>query len=115
MDSSETEEEAMKKGDELLAMMKGDGWELSVHENMGWHYSVRNGPMQMQSSSSGGTTTYSILLGGSLVVRTAGVSHFLVEDWYADPNEAVEAQIYKAKEFVLSQVELLTHIIKCCV
>jgi len=86
MDSSETEEEAMKKGDELLAMMKGDGWELSVHENMGWHYSVRNGPMQMQSSSSGGTTTYSILLGGSLVVRTAGVSHFLVEDWYGTPT-----------------------------
>ena len=37
-------QEAEERGQALLKRMKGKGWKLRVHENIGWHYNVWNGP-----------------------------------------------------------------------
>src|ERR1043166_7716034 len=35
-----TKEMAVRRGKALLKKMKGKGWRMHVHENLGWHYRV---------------------------------------------------------------------------
>jgi hypothetical protein len=48
-----SEASAMKRAKEVLAMMETKGWKIRVHENMGWHWTLHNGPLNLHESSSG--------------------------------------------------------------
>lgn len=95
-----TKEEAERLGRALLKKMKGRGWQLQVHENRGWHYSVYNRAMQINPCH--GESRYYALLGDKDVPQYSGGGLGMwcdVED-YSDPNEAVRKRLLMAHDVV---------------
>jgi hypothetical protein len=92
-----TKKEAKKKGHELLAKMKTQGWELDVWQNLGWHYCLRKKYITLYPTTSG---RYFTLMGengaGEIYFSTKG-------SYFKDPNKAVEHQLVVA----------ILHVSKC--
>lgn len=89
-----TKAQAQEKGEELLKLMKDKRWELRVWENMGWHYAVRNGPIDVHPAHDG---SYGCLVaesidgdGGSMLWST-NFSH-------SDPNKVAAHEVEAARE-----------------
>jgi hypothetical protein len=92
-----TKEQAEAAGAELLAKMKGEGWKLIVHENLGWHYRVVRPPLQVYRSY-GGLGGYHVLMGSSSNETYGGLAVWATEQRaFDDPNEAVAAQLETAR------------------
>lgn len=103
MDSCRTKSEAVAKGRALLARMKGKGWKLRVHENLGWHYCVYSGPVGVSPSrTSQGVRFFSLVAGEP--EGSKGSSGLAV--WspngtdYKDPNRAAQEAVKIVREVV---------------
>jgi hypothetical protein len=92
-------EEAYKKGQELLNMLNGSGWEIQTWENMGWCYRAINGPLSVYPSFS--NNKYYCLLGSDVKNKFGGGAAFWTSgNIFDDPNEAVKEMIKGCKEFI---------------
>lgn len=88
---------AQKDAKKLLAKMRGKGWKIRVHENLGWHYQVYYGGMNVYASGSGGRK-YWVLFNthdgiGAGDMRWSNSGHYS-----SDPNKAVAAVLRRAKK-----------------
>lgn len=106
-----TEKAATKRGQEVLALMTSEGWELNVWENFGWHWSLENGAITLHESvfkgkSRGFWTLMSRRLGGN-----GGFPEWTARgnDHHKDPNDAVAAQVKLAREVVNQFIESVEH------
>ena len=80
--------------------MKGEGWKLRVHENLGWHYCVFNRAMSVHEYNPG---TYFTLLSGkdSEHYGAGGLAVWSDDNKpYTDPNEAVLNQLILANDHI---------------
>ena len=109
--------EATERGTRLLKRMKGKGWKLRVYENMGWWYTVYNGPITVCEHTPG---RFSTLMLEKVPSDTfcGGVGSHL---WYSetrtfkDPNRAVKYQVKLARKranVILDAVEYVEAIVK---
>lgn len=99
MNTQESKAAARAAGMKLLRRMKGKGWRLRVHENIGWHYSVYRGPLQLFPS---GPRHFFCLLSGNPTDRPAmgGDGIWIDRGVYTDPNKAVDGQIRLARAVI---------------
>lgn len=75
---------AKKAAKDLCARMDTSGWEPRVHENLGWHWGIVNGLLEVWPASK---------LGHYLVGFTGGTPcEVHVGREFKDPNDAVKAQ-----------------------
>ena len=95
--------EAVEKGNLLLAKMNGEGWELRVHENLGWHFNVSNGNLYVHESSSGRSSC--LMSDGEYAGAGTGLGLWTTNDYYEDPNEAVAKQVEVATAVVARLVK----------
>jgi len=100
------EHEAEKLAQRLMKRMRGDGWSYDVWHigSRGWLYCVRNGgltvyPIIEYNHESG----YHVAL--NTIDRPGGSSEgtWEVKAMYNDPNEAVAAQMEKAKDYIIQR------------
>ncbi len=94
-----TKEQALRRGNAVLRKMNGNGWKVSVHENLGWYFRVECGAIRVYEDEFKGKITYSVLMSDSM--EGAGGSY----DWvdkksYKDPNRAVREQLRRARAYV---------------
>lgn len=96
---------AIACGRALRDRMKGNGWVLHVWQNMGWHYMVRLGVMNVHVSRYRGVDSYHTLFG----YRHAGRPELTdaKSRSFKDPNRAVQAQVRFAKEHLRGLQEAL--------
>jgi hypothetical protein len=112
--SSKTEALARRKGEALLKKLKGEGWELNVWENGGWHYSAQNGPLTVHASSYRiGPTTYWCLLSEEFERYPVGGAPFWTargNPSFEDPNDAVRQQVKIARQFVKKVTKIVNQV-----
>lgn len=87
--------EAVRKANALLAKMKGKGWEISVFENLGWHYRVMCFPFSVRENEG----RYSVLMSDDPEYPTSGAVFWTKPEFYDDPNVAVSVQLATAEKF----------------
>ena len=94
-----TKREATARGKKLLKKMKGKGWKLRVHENIGWHFNVWNGPIAVHDSGDG---IYWCLMGTAADCLGVACGHMDWSDNFhnKDPNKVVEHQVRIARKVV---------------
>lgn len=102
---AKTEQEAEAAAREALALMTTPGWTIRVWENMGWCWCLRNGNLRIYSTklypvslSSSGMLVFHAQLSTSHVPGSP--AYWSHREQYADPNEAVEATLKEARDFV---------------
>jgi hypothetical protein len=91
-----TKAQAEKAGKKLLKRLKGKGWKLRVWENIGWHYSARNGPINVYESHTEGM--YSCLLSDRLDDPIGGSALWTTEFRNKDPNKVVAHEVKAARK-----------------
>lgn len=102
-----SKEQAYRRGRALLKRMKGKGWKLYVHENLGWFYSVYNGNLSV-SPGYDNKPPYSCLLSDTDKYRFIG-SYIWIDPYHSkDPNKVVEHQLRTAR----TEVNKLDAIVK---
>lgn len=92
-------DDAMRNARNLVARMKGEGWEPIVFENMGWHWRAVSGPVRVYPSDTGDTFWCMI---GSEPKRCAGGAAFWTPQQtrcFKDPNRAVKDAMKYVYEF----------------
>jgi hypothetical protein len=109
-DAMLTKKEAEKKGRALLKLMKGKGWKLRVHENLGWHYNVWNGPAAVYPSGANNGKFFCLLSNRDCGGTGAGVAAWTTKGSYKDPNRAVEKEVESAQEYADEINESLEYI-----
>lgn len=104
-----TKKEAETRGNALLNRMHGIGWKLRVWENMGWHFAVGNGSIDLSEGYTrpGKKPTYHILM-GTVEGGVGGTYPFVMEGRaFTDPNKAVRVQMKYARQ----QIDALTALV----
>ena len=100
-------ERAVRDADLLVKKLRGRGWRPVVWENLGWHFQVVSGPVQVYGDrqGSGGRLRYSCMIssdvggtGGSVLWTNQNARS------YSDPNEAVKAELLAALRATLGVV-----------
>lgn len=94
---------AQRNAKRLLRKLKGKGWRIDVWENLGWHFRLLLGPLQITERDGQYWTLMSDTPesgGGSYLWATQTES--------SDPNRAVRLQVRKARE----KVEQLHSLVK---
>lgn len=92
--------EAERKGSAMLKLMRGEGWEVDIWENLGWHYAVSAKNISVCQNNDDGTFHCYLGEHGGLGIWHTG-KHF------ADPNDAVAEQVRAA----ITEVERLLGIV----
>jgi hypothetical protein len=96
-------------GQAILINLNTSGWELEVHENMGWFVTLLNKGLSLRPYDRQGKRVYSCMLN----FRGEGVSGDVrlpnCGD-YADPNEAVENYVKEATMLLNREQAALTAI-----
>ena len=104
MSSAETQEDAQKKANVMLKLMKGNGWRTRVWENLGWHYDVHNYALTVSISDIKKDDEKTYWCGLASDEDKAGGTPVFWHDeehqTFKDPNEAVKRQLMLAREFV---------------
>lgn len=77
----------------LLAKRLGQGWKARVWENLGWHYRVFKGPLELDRNGN----MYSCLLSGSSSCDNSGAVLWSGVRYYRTPEAAVRAQLALAR------------------
>lgn len=92
-------EKAVRAADALIRKLRGNGWKPLVWENLGWHYKVVSGPIQVYPSHD--RKSYSAMIGGSPKDNAGDASywHPPKNKTFTDPNDAVEYALRYAVEF----------------
>lgn len=101
-------EEAERLGNKLLKKMKGKGWKLRVHENLGWWFNVYNKNLSVSSNDAykqkkSEKTYYSCLMSDNINDHSSGAMIWTErggKGYYTDPNKAVEYQVKLARKIV---------------
>jgi len=88
--------EAKRAGTLLLDRMVGEGWELRVWENSGWHYSVYNGCLNVHPAEPNG---FSCLLSSDVNVN-GGLAMWTTDFTHEDPNEVALHEIKNARSVI---------------
>jgi hypothetical protein len=91
-------------GRNLLKKMKGKGWRLRVWENIGWHYCVINGPVQVYPLSSSHTEYHCLVSSNSVSRGGCGIWTSPKNISFDDPNTAVRTEVENAKRVVTQLV-----------
>jgi len=89
--------DATKKGKALLKRMRGKGWKLHVWENLGWNYSVENGPLSVSPAS---RTEFFCLLSDDVRYTCGGLAMWTTDFKSSDPNKAVAHAAASARKVV---------------
>jgi hypothetical protein len=88
-----TKAEATEAAQALKKRMKGRGWKIRVWDNIGWHFAVQNGPLNVHQCGD----KYSCLLGDG--VSGCGLWHSAHDGCFdPDPNKVVRVTIERAKQ-----------------
>ncbi len=99
--SCASKEEATKKAQAFLKKVKGKGWKIRVHQNMGWFYCLQNGYLSVHEYDwDDDGLSYSC--GLSNEVGGVGTPMYWSDHptHYDDPNEAIAGQIKRARAFI---------------
>ncbi len=98
-----TRKEAVAKGREMLKALKDSkGWKAHVHENLGWHVTLRKGSMSLSRYDGVYSTLFNsegYLVGGS--------SHLLSDYRSSDPNKVIRKQLEVARAHVIRCLEAI--------
>lgn len=83
--------DAQRKAQNLVAMLKGEGWKPVVHENIGWHYKAVSGPVQVYPSHDG-SDRYWCMIGSEPNGSPGGAGFWTPQcvRYFKDPNRAVK-------------------------
>ena len=80
-----------------MKQMKGKGWKTHVWENLGWHYSVRNGTLEVYANEYEDGALYDAMIsdsghgGNRCWTRPRGTMR-------KDPNKAAELAVKRARK-----------------
>jgi hypothetical protein len=96
--------EATRRGKAMLRKMKTKGWRLALHENMGWHYRLVCGSIQVYESDDGGR--YSTLASNT-IPGPGGYPPWTDSKHFKDPNRAVAHQLRLMQEHINGLFEVL--------
>lgn len=79
---------AVKSAEDLVQRLKGSGWTVQVHENLGWHYTAVSGPVQVYPSGDG---RFHCMIGSDLPASPGGCGLWTPQPGHysKDPNRAV--------------------------
>lgn len=116
--SFDSKEEAAQRAEQILKKLKGKNWKAHVHENMGWHFSLYNGPMTLHEDRYRQRHTFSTLLNGKCHdddnYHSGGEIYWSPGGSSDDPNKAVQKQYATAMQHFKSILEVLRHIEAFC-
>lgn len=90
----------------MLGMLDGNGWEIRIWENMGWHYKAVNSYLSVQPSIVNDNKYYATL-GTEQLGRGGTPGYWVTTKAYNDPMEAVINQLRIAAEFVRSRMAIV--------
>lgn len=97
---AKTREQAARLGKALLKRMKGKGWRLSVWENLGWWYCVRNAPLVVHPVDVlKGPEKFFCMVSGDVRVAGGGLSVWTDNFYSVDPNKAVRHAVKLARVY----------------
>jgi hypothetical protein len=97
---------AIARGERLLARMKGYGWRLRVHENLGWLYCVYSsnitvspnyGASNVKRYPDESKLTYTCLINSEAGKPHAGSGLWSTDFYCKDPNKAVQHELNNAR------------------
>lgn len=87
--SYKTRAEAIEAGFDCLKKMKGEGWDLEVWDNIGWHFCLRSGPVAVYECV--GPGTYHCLVSDNPKGGAGGAGHWTGDHpSRKDPNQAAK-------------------------
>jgi hypothetical protein len=97
---------AVASADELVKQMKGSGWEPVVWENIGWHWKIVSGPVQVHPGYYGG---FWCMIGASPTAGSGGPAFWTPQQpkHFKDPNRAVTDALLHVWKFVDRVTETL--------
>ena len=103
----DTKAQAYKAAKSALSKMRGKGWRSVVHENLGWHFRLLSGPVQVYQSSDG---KFWAMIGGSPNDSTGGLAAWTPSEYgnFTDPNRAVAY----ARKFVTKHADNVLAVLK---
>ena len=82
-----------------LARMKTKGWRVRVHENMGWYWSLLNGPVMVTNSLV--HNRFYAMVSPDVKCGGSGLSAWTdTSGTFTDPNAAVDDAVKRAKQYV---------------
>jgi hypothetical protein len=91
-------EEAARK---VQKRMKSKGWKIRVWENLGWHFEIKKGTIQLHEASHNGRRPYYWTLMGSELNSYGGETYLL-----ADETPKIDMQIYDPNDAYLRQLKV---------
>jgi hypothetical protein len=97
-----TKAEATREGKRLLGLLKGKGWKLRVHENLGWHFAAVNERHAMQ--------VYPSVEDSWGCLPYPSYSHLCDLRNSSDPNNAVKATIRSVRKSVDEHAAILAKV-----
>lgn len=106
----ETQREAREAAEALRKLMHNpDDWKMHVWDNLGWHYTIQSGPIDLSATHRrDGTIQYSCLLSEERESDSSGAGVWSFHDFQnEDPNEAVRLQVEYAREVIDRLTETL--------
>ena len=84
----ETKAQATKAARHARALLnKPKGWKSYVFENLGWHYTLRNGPLTLHPSCNG---MFFSLLSDDIQDHIGGASQWTSRFSHVNPNKVVQ-------------------------
>lgn len=97
---------AVKRAREVVAMMKTGGWQDVVHENLGWHWRIVNGPIQLHEDRDG---KFWVMIGSKPSDNAGGSGYWTPTriGRFKNPNRAVAEAIGHVRAFVQGVTETL--------
>lgn len=94
-----TKAEATKRAAALKRRVKGKGWTVIIHENLGWHFCLHLGGLSLyEHRSMFDKPSYSTLL-SDMGGHGGGAQQFYTRQHFKDPNQAVRNQLVLARRW----------------
>lgn len=92
---------AVKGAEKLKKMMKGTGWEVRIHENLGWFYKVVSGPVMVMPSHPSKPGKFWCMIGSEPENPVGGNAAWTGNQPYCtDPNRAVRLALKPVREVI---------------
>ena len=112
MSGFKTKDKATAAALALQKRMTSKGWQIDVWENIGWHYSLYNGPIALHP---GFNDRYFTLMSEQLPApgqRPSGSIHWSQRPFFRDPNKAVRDQVKAARAYLDSRLAEITAVVE---
>ena len=100
-----TKAQATQQAKAMLRKMRSKGWRVQVHENLGWHYRLVLGSIQLFESDHRRGHYWTLC--DERIPPVGGVPRWTDNRHFKDPNKAVAHQL-KAMQ---AHVDHLTHVL----